>query len=129
MRIAVSCDDLATVACHLGRAPLFLVYDLEDGKPVLKEQRLNQHASHSQSRGACPNHAEHHHDHTDLLAAVSDCAMVVARGMGRRLAADLEARGIKPAIIDRDALPFEAAALAATDQCLKTDGPCDCEST
>jgi len=127
MKVAVTCDNLTTVACHLGRAPLFLIYDVTDGKPVLKEQRLNQHAGHSQPCSSSPNEAHVHHDHSDVLAVVSDCSMVVARGMGRRLAVDLEARGIKPAIIDRDVRPFEAAALAATGKCLKVGGLCDCE--
>jgi methionine-gamma-lyase len=127
MKVAVTCDDEQTVACHLGRAPLFLIYDVTDGKPVLKEQRLNQHAGHSQPCSSTPNAAHVHHEHADVLAAVSDCAMVVARGMGRRLAADLEARGITPAILDRDVRPLEAAALAATGQCLKTGGFCGCE--
>jgi methionine-gamma-lyase len=127
MKVAVTCDNLTTVACHLGRAPLFLIYDVTDGKPVLKEQRLNQHAGHSQPCSNSPNEAHVHHDHSDVLAAVSDCAIVVARGMGRRLAVDLEARGIKPAIIDRDVRPFEAAALAAAGQCLKVGGLCACD--
>jgi len=127
MRIAVTCDDLTTVACHLGRAPLFLIYDVCDGKPVLKEQRLNKHAGHSQPCSGGPERTKSHRDHADVLAAVSDCAMVVARGMGKRLATDLEARGIKAAIIDRDLRPFEAAACAAAGQCLKTGGLCECE--
>jgi len=106
---------------------LFLIYDVTDGKPELKEQRLNQHAGHSQPCSSSPNEAHVHHDHSDVLAVISDCEMVVARGMGRRLAEDLEARGIKPAIIDRDVRPFEAAAMAAAGQCLKTDGLCNCE--
>lgn len=105
MKVAVTCDDEQTVACHLGRAPLFLIYDVNDGKPVLSERRLNQHAGHSQPCSSSPNEAHLHHDHADVLAAVSDCAMVVARGMGRRLAADLEARGIRPALLDRNVSP------------------------
>jgi methionine-gamma-lyase len=127
MKVAVTCDDEQTVACHLGRAPLFLIYDVADGKPVLKEQRLNHHAGHSQLCSSSPNEAHVHHDHADVLAAVSDCAVVVSRGMGRRIAADLEARGIQPAIIDRDVPPLEAATLAAAGQCLKAGGLCECE--
>jgi predicted Fe-Mo cluster-binding NifX family protein len=127
MRVAVTCDDEQTVASHLGRAPLFLIYEVVDGTPVLSERRLNQHASHAQSCSESPNHAEVRHDHADVLSAVSDCAMVVTRGMGRRIAADLEARGIRPAIIDRDVPPLEAAALAAAGRCLKTGSCCGCD--
>ena len=127
MKVAVTCDDEQTVACHLGRAPLFLIYEVTEGKPVLSERRLNQHAGHSQSCSNSPNEAHLHHDHADVLAAVADCAMVVTRGMGRRIAADLEARGIRPALLDRDVPPLEAAALAVAGQCLKTDGCCGCD--
>jgi predicted Fe-Mo cluster-binding NifX family protein len=126
MKVAVTCDDEQTVACHLGRAPLFLIYEVVDGKPVLSERRLNQHAGHAQTCSSSPNEAHGHHDHADVLSAVSDCAIVVARGMGRRIAADLEARKITPAVIDRDVPPLEAAALAAAGRCLKVGGFCGC---
>jgi predicted Fe-Mo cluster-binding NifX family protein len=129
MKVAVTCDNLKTVACHLGRAPLFLIYDVTDGKPELKEQRLNRHAGHSQPCSSSPNEAHVHHDHSDVLSAVSDCKMVVARGMGRRIAADLEARGIKAVVLDRDLRPLEAAACAAAGQYLKVGGLCECEGT
>ena len=127
MKVAVTCDDEQTVACHLGRAPLFLIYEVVDGTPVLSERRLNQHAGHSQPCSSSPNEAHVHHDHSDVLAVVSDCAMVVARGMGRRIAADLEARGIRPALLDRDVSPLEAATLAVAGQCLKAGGFCGCD--
>ncbi len=127
MRVAVTCDDPQTVARHLGRAPLFLIYEVTGGKPVLKEQRLNQHAGHAQSCGESPGEAHAHHDHADVLAAVSDCSIVVARGMGQRLVADLEARGIRPAILARDVPPLEAAALAVAGQCLKAGSSCGCD--
>ena len=131
MKVAVTCDDEQTVACHLGRAPLFLIYDIENGKPVLKEQRLRQDAGHHEHCGESPHQAGHHrgeghHDHAGILSVVADCNMVVSRGMGRRLATDLEARGIQPALLDRDVPPLEAAALAAAGQCLKAGGFCGC---
>ena len=127
MRVAVACDDPQAVACHLGRAPLFLIYDVTEGKPVLKEQRLNQHAEHSHACGVSPGEAHVHHDHADVLAAVSDCSIVVARGMGRRLVVDLEARGIRPAILDREVPPLDAAALAVAGECLKVGSSCGCD--
>jgi len=131
MKVAVACDDEQTVACHLGRAPLFLIYDIEDGKPVLKEQRLRQDAGHHEHCGESPHQAGHHpgeghHDHAGILSVVADCNMVVSRGMGRRIAADLEARGIQPAFLDRDVRPLEAATLAAAGLCLKAGGFCGC---
>jgi predicted Fe-Mo cluster-binding NifX family protein len=116
-----------TVTSHLGRAKMFLIYDVTDGKPVLVEQRPNKHAARTGSCSNAPKKAKTPRDHADVLAAVSDCTMVVARGMGKTIAEDLAVHGIKPVLIDRDLRPFEAAACAATGQCLKTDGLCDCE--
>ena len=127
MRVAVTCDDLMPVTCHLGRARLFLIYDVTDGKPVLVEQRPNNHAARSRRCSKAPKKVKVHHDHADVLAAVADCAMVVARGMGKSIAEDLAARGIKPALIDRDLRPFEAATCAAAGRCLKDGGLCECE--
>lgn len=75
-KVAVTCDNEQTVACHLGRAPLFLIHDVADGKPVLAEQRPSQRAGHSQPCSSSPDEAHVHHDHVDVLAAVSDCAMM-----------------------------------------------------
>ena len=132
MRIAVTCDNPTTVAGHLGRAPMFLIYDMEDGKPVLKEQRMRQDVGHHEhcgdsSHGAGQHHGEGHHDHTGILSVVGDCAVVVSRGMGRRIAADLEAQGIRPVVIDRDLPPAEAAACVSAGRFLKPDGFCGCE--
>lgn len=132
MRVAVTCDDSATVAGHLGRAQLFLIYDVEDGKPVLRERRLRQDVRHHEHCGDSPHEAGHHHgdgqhDHAGILSVVADCNMVVSRGMGQRIAFDLEARGIKPAVIGGDMKPEEAAACAAAGQYLKTAGFCGCE--
>jgi len=111
---------------------MFLIYDVEDGKPVFKEQRLRPDAGHHGQCGESPHesghhHGEGHHDHAGILSAIADCGMVVSRGMGRRIAADLEARGIKPAVIDRELRPEEAAACAAAGKFLRPDGFCGCE--
>lgn len=126
MRVAVVCDSLTEVAQHLGRAPIFLVYDEVDGKPVLKEQRDNPLAAHSHVCDGPHEEKPGHHSHDRLVEALADCRYVVARGMGRRIAADLEARGIKPAIVDRDLSPFDAAALALAGKADGSIGYCNC---
>lgn len=126
MRVAVVCDSLTEVAQHLGRAPLFLVYDESDGKPVLKEQRTNPIAAHSHECDGPHEHKPGHHNHDRLLNALADCRYVIARGMGRRIAADLESRGIKPAIVEGDIGPFDAAALAIAGKATGSVGYCNC---
>lgn len=122
MKIAVACESLTTVACHLGRAPLFLIYDTASGRPELVEQRTNPQADCDQQHRP-PTRS----GHESILAAVDGCAIVVARGMGGRLADDLAARGIKPVLIDDDVPPFRAARLAFDGQGASAAGPCSCD--
>lgn len=126
MRVAVVCDSLTEVAQHLGRAPLFLVYDAVDGKPVLQEQRDNPLAAHSHVCDGPHEEKPGHHSHDRLVGALADCRYVVARGMGRRIADELMARNIKPAVIDRDVSPFDAAALAIAGKATGTVGYSGC---
>lgn len=126
MKVAVACDSPTTVACHMGRAPMFLVYDVVDGKPVLCAERQNDQAGHSEQCSDAPGAPRIHHDHKTLVDAVADCQIVVGRGMGGRLAADFEARGIRAAVIDADVAPLEAAGLAIEGKRLRPGGFCSC---
>lgn len=126
MRIAVACESLTEVSEHVGRAPLLLVYDVAEDKPKLVDNRRNDVAGHSQQCDGPHEHKPAHQCHDRLVNAVADCQMLVARGMGRRIALDLEARGIKPALIDRDVSPFDAAALAASGKATSQVGYCRC---
>jgi predicted Fe-Mo cluster-binding NifX family protein len=107
MRIAVACESLTTVACHLGRARLFLIYDTVAGKPELVDQRANPQADCDRQ-----DQPPIRSGHESVLALVGDCMLVVARGMGSRIAADLREHGIRPVLLTEDAPPFAAARVA-----------------
>jgi predicted Fe-Mo cluster-binding NifX family protein len=129
MKIAVACEDLMTVACHLGRAPLFLVYDDAGGKLELVDQRRNEQANHGEE---CRHDGEQHHahhDHGSILARVGDCGIVISRGMGRRVAADFAARGIRALVVEDNATPLETAALALAGRGVREGGFCGCHDT
>ena len=119
MRIAVASDDGAHVAGHTGRCGGFVIYDVNDGQAARMEYRENTFTSHT--RGECKHeashtHSESHHSHTPLLDALGDCCVLVSRGMGPRLIADLAARGIDAFICagedaDQAAADFSAGRL------------------
>ncbi len=113
MRIAVASDDGVQVAAHSGRCREFVVFDVVDGKATRVEGRANRHTHHAQ--GQCGGHGHQHghqHGHAHgaapadvapghgchggILAALGDCKVFVAGGMGRRLVAGLLASGVTP---------------------------------
>lgn len=116
MRLAVASDDGASIAGHFGRCAGFLVFDVENGEAKMFEYRPNtfghhHHGQHDQQgqHGHDHDHTEEHHTHTGFIGALSDCQVVICRGMGRRALADLAANGIQPAITSEDVTAVEAA--------------------
>jgi len=110
MRVAVATDNGRTLALHAGRARSFHIYDVEEDMRVIKrEERPNPHCDFVLERhraGATGmGHRRGFHDtpghgggHDILFQAIHDCDVLLARGMGPRLADDLAARGIKPIV-------------------------------
>lgn len=98
MRVAVVTDDLKTVSAHFGRAGHYLVYLVEAGEVVGKEER------HKASHGSSMH--EHHAGgeatpemtnlHDQMLGNVTDCAAIIAGGMGRPMYSAIESAGIRP---------------------------------
>jgi predicted Fe-Mo cluster-binding NifX family protein len=120
MKIAVASDDGLGLAHHFGRSRYFLVFNVSDGQISGPEARANGCTAHAQ--GEC-NHDElqvapHAHSHDDLVATLKDCQVVLAGGMGRRAALDLQAHGIKPLAVNFTGPAVEAvrAYLAGTIQ-------------
>jgi predicted Fe-Mo cluster-binding NifX family protein len=88
MKIAVITDDSQTISAHFGLAQFYEVFTIRDGQAVNRETRPK--ASHNQFSGQ-PH--EHHggqhgtdpaseHRHELMIEPISDCQVVLARGMG-----------------------------------------------
>jgi predicted Fe-Mo cluster-binding NifX family protein len=95
MKIAVASDDDATVAAHTGRCRGFTIFELSGQSATRVDHRANTFTAYAQ--GQCQGeHAPGHeqHSHTPLLDALGDCRILITRGLGPRLVADLAARGI-----------------------------------
>jgi len=100
MRIAVATDDGIHVAHHTGRCAGFLIFDDADGDVVQVESRRNDFTDHARGQCSGEGHgaAHAHHGHGSLLAALSDCQVLISRGMGPRLVKDLAANRISAVV-------------------------------
>ena len=125
MRIAIPSDDGTNMAAHTGRASGFVIYDIDEKQAVRIEYRTNTYTGHAKGdcTGAEKSARHGHHDHGDLLDALHDCQVMIARGMGPRLVRDLSRRNIDVVFCDQEtadqtAEQFAAGELASTGKSL-----------
>lgn len=111
MKIAAVSEDGVTISQHFGRAPFYVVVTVEDGWAVAREQRPklghahfagesheeHDRGSHSQGHGFDPAAQDRH---ARMAAAISDCDVLLARGMGAGAYYSLEKAGIRPILTD-----------------------------
>ncbi len=107
MKIAVITDDGTTVSQHFGRAPYYAVFTVEEGKIVDRETR--QKMGHSQFSGEPhtePHGQPHGFDpaaqnrHNRMADAISDCQVLLCRGMGTGAYESMKTLGIRPIVTD-----------------------------
>lgn len=96
-KIAFATDDLIKISPHLGRAHKYLIYIIEDGQIVGKEERSKPVHDHGKREGH-----DHHegHFHNDMVEVIHDCQVVVARGMGRPALESVERAGLQPILTE-----------------------------
>lgn len=108
MKIAVASDDSKTVSPHFGRAQYYLVYTVENGKITGQETRNKPGHKHPEdkpheSHGTCNADSHSHHSearHANMMDAIIDCDVLLARGMGKGAYEGLKVRSIQPIITD-----------------------------
>ena len=110
MKIAAVSEDGVTISQHFGRAPFYVVVTVEDGKIVSREKRdkmgHNQFGgeTHEESHGADPR--GHGFDpaaqdrHARMVTAITDCEVLLARGMGAGAYESLKRANIRPVVTD-----------------------------
>ena len=107
MKIAAVSEDGVTISQHFGRAPYYIVVTVEDGKIVSREKRDKLgHAQfageHEEAHGADPR--GHGFDpvaqdrHARMAAAITDCDVMIARGMGAGVYESMKQAGIRPVV-------------------------------
>lgn len=111
MKIAAVSEDGVTISQHFGRAPFYIVVTVEDGKIISREKRDKLGHAHF----AGEPHAEETHGpdprghgfdpaaqnrHVRMAAAIADCQVLLARGMGAGAYQSMEQAGIRPIVTD-----------------------------
>ena len=110
MRIAVVSEDGVTISQHFGSAPFYVVVTVEDGKIVSREKRNkmghNQFSgeTHEESHGEDPRghgfDPDAHNRHARMAAAIADCEVLLARGMGAGAYESMKRTNIRPVVTD-----------------------------
>jgi predicted Fe-Mo cluster-binding NifX family protein len=108
MKIAAISEDGVTISQHFGRAPLYVVVTVEDGKVVSKEKR-DKAGHHTFSGNQHPETApgeKHGYDagaqtrHAAMAQSIDDCKVLIAGGMGWGAYDSLKSRGIETVVTD-----------------------------
>lgn len=108
MKIAAITDDGKTISQHFGRAQYYLVATIEDGKIIQHETRAKLgHAQLADQPHAADIPGQPHgtdpasHDkHLRMAQAISDCQVLLCRGMGMGAYESMKVAGIRPVVTD-----------------------------
>ena len=118
MKIAAITDDGKTISMHFGRAQHYLVCTIEGeqiaGRELRDKMGHKQFAGHDHEetqdarghgfgKGAADRHAR-------MIASITDCEVLLVRGMGRGAYMALEEAKIRPIVTDIETI--EEAVLA-----------------
>lgn len=118
MKIAAISEDGASISQHFGRAPLYVVVTVDEGKIVSKEtrQKTGHHTFAAHHEPAANPGEKHGYDagsqvrHASMAETVADCQVLLAGGMGWGAYESLKGYGIEPIVTDVEAID-EAARL------------------
>lgn len=96
MKIAIPSHDEIHVFDHFGRSPGFVIVESDDdGKNIQKKYATNDFTGHARNEHSQMEEVHEHKSHDSIFEAMSDVQVVIARGMGRRLYQDFQARNIE----------------------------------
>jgi predicted Fe-Mo cluster-binding NifX family protein len=120
MKIAIVTDDGQSISAHFGRARAYLVLTVENGVVVGRDLRpksaphLDAPSGHEGVDGGHDSPAAHAR-HDQMIAAITDCDCLIARGMGRGAYDRITAAGIRAIVTDL-VDPDDAARACADDR-------------
>lgn len=112
MNIAAVTDDGKTVSPHFGRASLYVVFFVEDGRIIKQELREKVGHREFQSEGLegqrkprdnpqGSGFGKHSGEkHQRMFATITDCEVLLARGMGQGAFLGLQQMGVRPILTD-----------------------------
>jgi predicted Fe-Mo cluster-binding NifX family protein len=105
MKIAFITDDGKTISQHFGRAPYYLVLEIDQETVVNQEMRdklghqqfTDQGHHHSSGEGSGMDSASHD-KHNRMSQAIHDCDYLICGGMGMGAYQSMQAFGITPLV-------------------------------
>jgi len=118
VKIAIATDDGQSISAHFGRSRAYAVITVEDGAVVGREIRpkaaphLDAAPPHEETSGSHDSRSAHLR-HDQMIAPVTDCACLIARGMGRGAYDRITSAGIR--VILTDLVDPDEAALACAN--------------
>lgn len=108
MKIAAVTEGGNTISQHFGRAPYYIVVTVENNAIVAREKREKMGHTHfageTHAEGADPR--GHGFDpaaqsrHASMAAAIADCQVLLARGMGAGAYESMKIAGIQPVVTE-----------------------------
>lgn len=108
MKIAAVSEDGITISQHFGRAPFYIVVTVENQSIISREKRDKlghahfsgePHAEGEDPRGHGFDPAAQSR-HASMAAAIADCQILLARGMGAGAYESMKAAGIQPVVTE-----------------------------
>ena len=111
MKIAAITEDGTTISQHFGRAPLYVVVTVEDGKVTNKETRdkAGHHTFAAHQSDTAPGE-RHGYDagaqtrHASMAETIADCQVLIAGGMGWGAYESMKNYNIEPVVTDIDSI-------------------------
>ena len=107
MKIAVITEDGTAISQHFGRAPLYVVVTVEDGKIASKETRAKTgHHTFAAHHAELAPGERHGYDagsqvrHASMMENIADCQALIAGGMGWGAYESLKSHNIQPIVTD-----------------------------
>jgi predicted Fe-Mo cluster-binding NifX family protein len=105
MKIAFITDDGKTISQHFGRAPYYLVVEVDQGEVVTQEMRdklghqqfADEGHHHHAGQGSGMDSASHD-KHNRMSQAIRDCDYLICGGMGMGAYQSMQAFGITPLV-------------------------------
>jgi predicted Fe-Mo cluster-binding NifX family protein len=107
MKIAAISEDGITISQHFGRAPLYVVLTVENGKVVHKENRSKMGHQHFATADSHETHGEKHgydadaqSKHGMMAQPINDCQVLISGGMGWGAYDSMKSYNIEPIVTD-----------------------------
>ena len=121
MKIAVITDDGKFISQHFGRAIYYAVLTIENGQIVEREMREKLSHQHFVNEAHDHTHERtqlHGFDlasqsrHSQMSQTITDCEVLICRGMGAGAYESMKERGIRPIVTDVETVDDAALAYA-----------------